>query len=219
MTKPEKNELAALSLKDEINANHRECLRAGNETIHHACEAGRLLAKVKTLVPHGTFEKWVDQYCDCKFRTAQGYMRLSADILALPKAQRAALLDTAESVASLKKLLKPTQNATPSPKTSPTSGKPKLAEIDESADEEEEFEDEPENDLDDTDDQPQEGPAFAPGDALGHMESIECQLRNLLDSGVLDDLCEMHPGPYADGVCEGLGSAMANVLLWKGQVA
>ena len=58
-SKPVSNELKAISLKGEINANHRECLRAGNETIQHAVQAGELLLQVKSLVPHGQFEKWV----------------------------------------------------------------------------------------------------------------------------------------------------------------
>jgi hypothetical protein len=97
------NELTAIALKSEINANHRECLRAGNEAIHHAYQAGELLAKVKGLVPHGSFSGWVSQYCDFQPRTAQGYTKLFKDLKAIPKAQRVALLDTETSIAGLKK--------------------------------------------------------------------------------------------------------------------
>ena len=78
------NELKALSLKDEINANHRECLRAGNEAIRHAYEAGRLLREVKGLVNHGNFGGWVGQFCDFTDRAARGYMTWMCGVLELP---------------------------------------------------------------------------------------------------------------------------------------
>ena len=116
------NELKAISLKGEINANHRECLRAGNETIQHAVQAGELLLQVKSLVPHGQFEKWVKQYCDFSHDVAKGYMALQRQLSTFSKGERAHLLDTAGSVTSLKKLLKPKENSKSSPKRSPTSG-------------------------------------------------------------------------------------------------
>lgn len=116
------NELKAISLKGEINANHRECLRAGNETIQHAVQAGELLLQVKSLVPHGQFEKWVKQYCDFSYDVANGYMTLQRKLAALPKVERAPLLNSASSITSLQKMLNPKKNDKSSPKRSPTSG-------------------------------------------------------------------------------------------------
>ena len=112
----DKKELAALGLKGEINANHRECLRAGNETINHACEAGRLLTKVKDLVKHGEFGNWIKQYCDFAQSTADGYMKLHKDLAAIPNSQRARILEDATSVSSLKNLIhRPTVKTPPPP--------------------------------------------------------------------------------------------------------
>ena len=119
----DKNELTALGLKDEINANHRECLKAGNATIQYAIQAGGLLTKVKALVPHGEFQKWVDQFCDFSYDVAAGYMRLQKELGTFSKVERAQLLTDATSITSLKKLLKPRENATSAPKTPPPSGK------------------------------------------------------------------------------------------------
>lgn len=116
------NELKAVSLKGEINANHRECLRAGNETIQHAVAAGELLLKVKSLVPHGEFKKWVEQFCDFSYDVANGYMSLQRKLASLSKMERAPLLNTASSITSLQKLLKPKENSKSSPRSSPTSG-------------------------------------------------------------------------------------------------
>lgn len=116
------NEIKAISLKGEINANHRECLRAGNETIHHAVSAGELLLQVKSLVPHGQFQKWVEQYCDFSHDVANGYMALQRQLSTFSKSERARILDNSGSVTSLKKLLKPKENDNQPPKRSPPSG-------------------------------------------------------------------------------------------------
>jgi len=129
------NELKAVSLKGEINANHRECLRAGNETIQHAVAAGELLLQVKSLVPHGTFQKWVEQYCDFSHDVANGYMALHRQLAVFSKSERARILDTSGSVTSLKKLLKPKENGKSSPKRSPQTGFSTSAETAEKPDE------------------------------------------------------------------------------------
>jgi hypothetical protein len=117
-----KNELMALSLKNEINANHRECLKTANDAIDYALKAGELLQQVKGLVPHGVFQNWVKQHCEFNYDVASGYMRLHGRLLAYSKVERAQLLTDATSVTNLKKLLKPAENGKSRRKNHPPSG-------------------------------------------------------------------------------------------------
>ena len=119
-----KNELQAISLKSEINANHRECLKTANDAIDYALKAGELLLDVKGLVPHGEFQNWVKQYCEFNYDVAKGYMRLNRDLLEYSKKERAHLLADATSIGNLKKLLKPAENSNSTPEIPPPSGFP-----------------------------------------------------------------------------------------------
>jgi len=112
------NELKALSFKDEINANHRECLRAGNEAIQHAFDAGRLLAKAKGFVGHGNFGGWIEQFCDFSHQTANGYMSLHKDLESLSNSQRVRILESAQSVRSLRNLIAESKPKPPKPRDS-----------------------------------------------------------------------------------------------------
>ena len=116
----DKNELKALSLKDQINASHRECLRAGNEAIHFAYETGGLLTDVKKLLKlvNGgpSLGDWQSQFLTFGQRTAQVYMKLHKDLRELPKAQRSALFDASKSIDSLAKQF---ANSKPKPKPAP----------------------------------------------------------------------------------------------------
>ena len=73
---------AAHRLVPEINAHHRECLKAGSEALHHAIEAWALLSKSKSLLPHGQWGEVISRL-DCSERTAQLYMQLSNKLPAI----------------------------------------------------------------------------------------------------------------------------------------
>lgn len=118
----EKNELIALSLRSEINANHREAIKTATDTIGYATKAGELLVQVKSLLPHGGFEKWISQNCDFSYDVASGYMRLHKRLEGKSKVVRAQLLTDARSVTNLQNLLKPEENTTSPPKNRPPSG-------------------------------------------------------------------------------------------------
>jgi len=98
-------EMMALSLNGEILANHKACLVAGNECVQHAVKVGELLTKVKGYISHGEFGGYVEQYFPFSERHAQRFMQLYKDLKALPKATRLSVLDSAESVQGLRKLL------------------------------------------------------------------------------------------------------------------
>jgi hypothetical protein len=117
---------AALSLVGRINACHRECVKAGNETLKYAVECGELLTEVKAVLKADgstTFGIWVGQFLDFSERSADVYCRLHKDLGKLPKAQRAALFDEAESIRGLQKLISqavPKATPAPAPAAPPT---------------------------------------------------------------------------------------------------
>jgi hypothetical protein len=118
------NELQALSLKNEINANHRECLKTANDAVDYAIKAGELLMQVKDLLHHGEFQKWIDQYCDFSYDVASGYMRLHKRLLTYSKVERAQLLTDATSVANLANLIKPAETTISTPRLTVSSSPP-----------------------------------------------------------------------------------------------
>ena len=58
----------------DINHHHTQaCLRAG-EAINHAIDAGKLLMRVKSRLPHGAFGGWLESNIQVTARQAQRYM-------------------------------------------------------------------------------------------------------------------------------------------------
>lgn len=120
----DKQELVAISLVSECKALHERCLKAGNEAIDYAIQSGAILEKMKANVPHGSWEGFVSQYLPFSTRTAQGYIKLHKDLGSLPKAQRAALLDSETSLRSISSaVFKPKKD----PSTQPTKPTPAAA--------------------------------------------------------------------------------------------
>jgi hypothetical protein len=80
-------------LSKRINAAHERCRAALSAGVHHAAEAGRLLAEAREKVPHGEWLNWLRANVTFRIRTAQAYMRVHRDLAALPyaEAQRVAL--------------------------------------------------------------------------------------------------------------------------------
>ena len=65
-------------LANQINAAHKLCEAALKNGLQHAMEAGRLLAEVKSLCPHGEWLPWLKSNFKGSPRTAQGYMRIAS---------------------------------------------------------------------------------------------------------------------------------------------
>lgn len=66
------SELAA-----QINKHHRLAYRHAAKAIEHARQAGELLIKAKSEIPHGGWLPWLEANCDVGEREAQRYMRLA----------------------------------------------------------------------------------------------------------------------------------------------
>ncbi len=121
-----------------------------SETLKYALQVGEELLAAKALIPHGG---WVDackRLFEPSLRKAEGYMRLSRNMNALPKSQKAAILfleNTLEGAAkAAKKAAKPDP---PKPKPDEPADEPvydelHYDEVDESIDAEFEPADEPE---------------------------------------------------------------------------
>lgn len=80
-------ERAVERLLPEINANHRECMKCGNDALSHAIQAGELLAQLKEAAKHGEFLAIIEKRCDFSTRTAQSYMKLATTLPPLLKKQ------------------------------------------------------------------------------------------------------------------------------------
>jgi hypothetical protein len=61
-------------LAEEVNFQYR----FGQEwVVEHACHLGRILLHAREVVGHGGFQKWVDDNCDFKYRSATDYMKIA----------------------------------------------------------------------------------------------------------------------------------------------
>lgn len=58
-----------------INEAHRHVVAAGKNAIAHAIRAGQLLLQQKLQVPHGAFQRWIEEHCEFKYATAARYMK------------------------------------------------------------------------------------------------------------------------------------------------
>ena len=98
-------ELAAISLVKEITQCHEMTIEKTSEGLDWAIRCGELLVQCKTELGHGRLGGFVEQYLPFSERTARSYMKLHKDLQQLPKRQRSAVLNSAESVNALQKLL------------------------------------------------------------------------------------------------------------------
>ncbi len=117
----DKKELLAISLVGECNSCHTGFVRAGNESLNFALQAGALLHKMKANIEHGQWQAFAEQYFKFSLRVAQRYMKMHNDLGTLSKATRASLLENEDSIqgviASVSKANKP---ATQKPKPTPS---------------------------------------------------------------------------------------------------
>ena len=80
------NEHPVVSLNDiaaEVRQEHNAVRLAARQAIEHAFRAGNLLLQAKALVEHGFWGDWLHAHCDLSERTAQNYMRLARNQLAI----------------------------------------------------------------------------------------------------------------------------------------
>jgi hypothetical protein len=75
-------------LPAEINKQVHDAEAMAAYAVEAAFNAGVLLNRAKTLVPHGQWEAWIAANCTFALRTAQAYMRLAAKLSALPIERR-----------------------------------------------------------------------------------------------------------------------------------
>ncbi len=71
-----KNQAKLSELSTRVKLIHREILVSAKDTVMRAVEAGKWLINMKELLPHGHFEKYVDEHMDLGTRTARRYMEL-----------------------------------------------------------------------------------------------------------------------------------------------
>lgn len=121
--------LAALASR--INAEHRQASEALKSGLAHAKLAGEFLRETKAAVPHGQWQKWVNENCEFSGRTAQAYMRVAAQWESL-NAQRVAhlsLRDGLELLAAHKAPADPPQRWSPEQWAQLVEKHPKLGEL------------------------------------------------------------------------------------------
>src|SRR5262245_41587195 len=75
---PEADPLEHLAV--QIREGYKACLTAGQYYLLYAAIVGRALVEAKELVPHGTWEAWVEANCAFSTRQAQDYMRYARAI-------------------------------------------------------------------------------------------------------------------------------------------
>ncbi len=80
-----KEQVTIEQLLPEINANHRECIKSGNDALKHAIQAGELLVKLKECVKHGEFQPLIESRCDFSLTSAKTYIKIATDLPAVLK--------------------------------------------------------------------------------------------------------------------------------------
>jgi hypothetical protein len=67
------------TVTEQINQHHALAEQAGGVAIHHAIQAGELLAEMKSRLKHGQWTAYLEANFEGSVRTAQGYMRLATN--------------------------------------------------------------------------------------------------------------------------------------------
>lgn len=89
-------DITIIELAEQIKSAHSLAEQGVRSSITQALRAGELLTQAKTRVPRGSWLSWLNQECQVKIRTAQGYMRLYEKLGA--NAQRVAHLPLREAL-------------------------------------------------------------------------------------------------------------------------
>ena len=103
--KSDSGEMVAIGLVKEITGCHKLAIAKVAEGLQYALKCGELLIICKENLQHGEFGGFIEQYMPFSHETANGYMKLHKDLESLPNSQRAKILESAESVRGLRKLL------------------------------------------------------------------------------------------------------------------
>jgi hypothetical protein len=91
-------------LATRIRSEHEAVRQSARQTLHHALKAGELLLEAKKHVHHGYWSDWLHEHCDMSQRTAQNYMRLARNRIAVEeKAQATADLTIEDALDALAK--------------------------------------------------------------------------------------------------------------------
>ena len=69
----------AYELVSEVKACWRELSKSGRESTKYAMQIGDLLIRMKTHLPHGDFQKTIEERFDFSYSTAKDYMKLAAN--------------------------------------------------------------------------------------------------------------------------------------------
>lgn len=188
-----KNELAALSLVNQIKQCYEMTFQKADEALDWAIRCGEFLTQAKQHLGHGAFGGFVEQNFDFCQRRAQDFMKLYKDLHQLPNTKRSSLLKSAGSVNSLQKMLPHTPGKGG---TSPASGdtSPEAPESPQNA---------PAPDC------PDESPEAAPApEATGEEPTTPSKGEAKVSAAALvDDLTKKHVGHMARGLTT---IAMAN---------
>lgn len=72
-----KNQPKLEALSTKVNGIHQEILTSAKNTVMRAVEAGKWLIDMKDLLPHGHFEKYVEEHANFSVRTARRYIELN----------------------------------------------------------------------------------------------------------------------------------------------
>ena len=75
--KTPEEEAADLAIADRIRELHSNIKNLMKQTLLNAYEIGELLQRKKDELPHGRFNKWVEDNCNFNRRTASNYMRIN----------------------------------------------------------------------------------------------------------------------------------------------
>ena len=81
------------TLAEQIRTEHEHVGTALSQALSHAIRAGALLLDAKAQLPHGTWLPWLEGNCGLAERTAQAYMRLARNRVALEEQTRNGVAD------------------------------------------------------------------------------------------------------------------------------
>lgn len=94
---------SAEELMSAINSEHQQALGAARNTVEHALRCGELLVEAKTLVPYGTWVRWLGENTELSEWTAMAYMKLARGEAANP----GSIQDSPTILAALRSLASP----------------------------------------------------------------------------------------------------------------
>ena len=99
----------ALALKGEIEACHRDTLRAGNEMVQAAYRCGELLIEVRDVLKASktsSFENWIEQFLPFNRSAAYSYIKLCNDLGKIANVRsRGQIISSADSISEARRLI------------------------------------------------------------------------------------------------------------------